>query len=66
MSANDDGGRGLPTGGHGVPSGETVTLTADQLKARSRRNVWIALAVSAFVVLVFFITIAKLQAGQPV
>ncbi len=44
-------------------SDETVTLTPEQTKARSRRNVWIALSITAFVLLVFFITIAKLQAG---
>ncbi len=42
---------------------ETVTLTPDELKARKRRNLWIALAITSFVLLVFFITIAKLQAG---
>lgn len=42
---------------------DTVTLTPEELKARKRRNMWIALAIISFVVLVFFITIAKLQAG---
>lgn len=45
---------------------DTVTLTPEQVRARKRRNMWIALAVGAFVLLVFFITIAKLRAGQPV
>ena len=45
---------------------DTVTLTPEQERARKRRNVWIALAVGAFVVLVFLITIAKLRAGQPI
>lgn len=40
-----------------------VTLTPDELKARKRRSLWIALAIAAFVVLVFFITLTKLQAG---
>lgn len=40
-----------------------VTLTPDQLRARRRRNLWIALSIGAFVVLVFLITIAKLKAG---
>lgn len=40
-----------------------VTLTPEQLRARNRRNLWIALSVGAFVVLVFLITIAKLKAG---
>jgi len=42
---------------------ETVELTPDQLKARSRRNLWLALAIGAFVLLVFLITMTKLQAG---
>lgn len=45
---------------------ETVILTPEQVRARKRRNVWIALSVVAFVALVFFITIAKLSAGEPV
>jgi hypothetical protein len=40
-----------------------LIMTPDELKARKRRNLWIALAVAAFVVLVFFITLTKLQAG---
>ena len=38
-------------------------MTPDELKARKRRNVWIALAIVAFVVLVFLITMAKVKAG---
>jgi hypothetical protein len=38
-------------------------MTPEELKARKRRNLWLALAVGAFVVLVFAITLAKLQAG---
>jgi hypothetical protein len=38
---------------------ETVNLTPEQVKASSRRNLWIALSVAAFFVLVFFITMAK-------
>jgi len=41
----------------------TVTLTPEEQKARKRRNLWIALAVAAFVILVFLITLTKLQAG---
>ena len=44
-------------------SDETVTLTPEQAKARSRRNVVIALAVGAFVVLVFFVSMARIHAG---
>lgn len=40
-----------------------VILTPEELRARKRRNLWIALSVAAFVTLVFFITLAKLQAG---
>jgi hypothetical protein len=41
----------------------TITLTPEQQKARKRRNLWIALSIAAFVVLVFLITLTKLQAG---
>ena len=39
---------------------ETVTLTPEQVRARKRRNLWLALSIAAFVLLVFFITMAKL------
>jgi hypothetical protein len=42
---------------------EPVILTPEELKARKRRNVWIALSIGAFVLLVFMITVTKLQAG---
>jgi len=42
---------------------DSVALTAEELRARNRRNVWIALAVAGFVVLVFLVTLVKLQAG---
>lgn len=45
------------------PVMETVALTPEQLSARKRRNLWIALSVAAFVLLVFLITLAKLKAG---
>jgi hypothetical protein len=38
-------------------------MTPEELRARKRRNLWIALSVGAFVVLVFLITVVKLQAG---
>lgn len=38
-------------------------MTPEELRARKRRNLWIALSIGAFVVLVFLITVAKLQAG---
>jgi hypothetical protein len=40
-----------------------VIMTPDELKARKRRSLWIALALGAFMLLVFLITLAKLQAG---
>jgi hypothetical protein len=40
-------------------SEQPVVLTPDQAKARGRRNLWIALSIAAFIVLVFLITMAK-------
>jgi hypothetical protein len=40
-----------------------VILSAEQVAARKRRNLWLALSIAGFVLLVFFITLAKLQAG---
>ncbi len=42
---------------------ETVILTPEQETARKRRNMWLALSIAGFMVLVFLITISKLQAG---
>ncbi len=44
-------------------TGETVALTPEQLKARKRRNVWIALSITAFIVLVFLITMVRVGDG---
>ena len=38
-------------------------LTPEQLQARKRRGQWIALALFAFVILVFVITMSKLGAN---
>lgn len=38
----------------------TVTLTADEIRERGRRNLVIGGALLAFVVLTFFVTMAKL------
>lgn len=38
-------------------------MTPEELKARKRRNLVLALSIGAFMLLVFFITIAKLQGG---
>lgn len=40
-----------------------VIMTPEELQARKRRNLWIALAIAGFIVLVFLITLARLQAG---
>jgi hypothetical protein len=40
-----------------------VILTPEELKARKRRNLWIALAVGAFMLLVFAITLSQMQAS---
>ncbi len=45
---------------------ETVNLTPEQEKARKRRNVWIAISIFAFAILVFFITIAKIRGGAEI
>jgi len=42
---------------------EPVILTPDELKARKRRNMWIAISIVAFVGLVFLITLTKLRDG---
>ena len=41
----------------------SVTLTPEQAKARGRRNLWIALSVGAFMLLVFAITLSQMQAA---
>lgn len=42
---------------------EFIKLTPEQEKARKKRNIWIALALGAFMVLVFLITITQMKAG---
>ncbi|MGE0596485.1 MAG: hypothetical protein AB7P07_08965 [Hyphomonadaceae bacterium] len=39
---------------------ETVALTPEQVRARKRRNFWLALSIGAFMALVFFVSIAKM------
>ena len=41
----------------------SVILTPEELAARKRRNLWIALAVGAFMALVFAITLTQMQAA---
>jgi hypothetical protein len=43
---------------------DSVTLTPEQARARKRRNLVIALSIGAFVVLVFFVSIARMHAGS--
>lgn len=43
---------------------EEIVLTPEQVRARKRRNLVIALAIGAFVVLVFFVSIARMHAGS--
>lgn len=44
----------------GLPTGETHTPSADEEKARRRRNIAIALSVVAFAVLVYLTTVLRL------
>ena len=43
---------------------DQVILTPEQVRARNRRNLFIALALVAFVVLVFFVSIARMHANS--
>ena len=42
---------------------ESIKLTPEQERARKRRNLWLALSITAFVLLVFAITLAKIAAN---
>ena len=46
-----------------LPTGERVTLTPEQAKARKRRGQWMALALFGFCILVFLITMTKMGAS---
>ena len=48
----------------GVPTGEQVTLTPEQTRARKRRGQWLAIALGAFVIIVFTLTMTKM--GQAI
>jgi len=48
-----------------LPTGERVTLTPEQVQARKRRGQWMALALVAFVILVFVLTMSKVGGGVP-
>jgi hypothetical protein len=45
-----------------VPTGEFVKVTPEQAKARKRRGQWIALALFAFVIVLFTLTMTKMGA----
>jgi hypothetical protein len=47
-----------------VPTGERVTLTPEQAKARRRRGNWMAIALFAFCILVFLVTMTKMGASM--
>lgn len=47
-----------------LPTGERVTLTPEQVKARKRRSAWIAIALFAFVILIFVLTMNKVGSGM--
>lgn len=48
-----------------LPTGERVTLTPEQVTARKRRGQWIAIALFAFVVIIFVLTMNKVGGGIP-
>ena len=41
-----------------------MRLTPEEMRARKRRNIWIASALVAFIVLVFATTVLRLQQNQ--
>ena len=43
----------------------SIVMTPEELAARKRRNMWIGLAIAGFMVLVFFVTMARVKAGFP-
>ena len=45
------------------PTGERVTLTPEQTTARKRRGQWIAVALFAFVIVIFVLTMTKMGAN---
>ncbi len=48
-----------------LPTGERVTLTPEQVAARKRRSQWIAIALFAFVIIIFVLTMNKVGGGIP-
>ena len=52
--------RALSESGEGTPTGIVVPLTQEEARARDKRNIFIALGVTAFVVVVFLTTVLRL------
>lgn len=46
-----------------IPTGERVILTAEQATARKRRGQWLAIALFAFVIVIFVLTMSKVGGG---
>jgi hypothetical protein len=42
----------------------SVIMTPEELAARKRRSLWIALAISGFMALVFAVTLAQISASM--
>ncbi len=49
--------------GEALPTGEHVTLTPEQTKARNRRGQWIAIGLFAVVIVIFLLTMTKMGAN---
>ncbi len=47
-----------------LPTGERVTLTPEQVTARKRRGQWLAIALFAFVIIIFVLTMNKVGSGM--
>jgi hypothetical protein len=50
--------------GEATFTGERIMLTPEQAKARKRRGQWIALALFAFCIVVFLLTMTKMGANM--
>jgi hypothetical protein len=46
--------------GEALPTGERIRLSPEQATARKRRGQWIAIALFAFVILLFVLTLTKI------
>lgn len=47
-------------GREAIATGERVTLTPEQMQARKKRGQWIALALFAFIIIIFVLTMTKM------